>query len=325
MPEGFPPGMFLYILVIMNAFDIIESEIGKHAKTVIIGHIQPDGDCMGSSFGLFHLIKDNWGITPVVVNQDIRRFHFLGSWTLPGNTDYSDAFVIQVDNSTRLRSADPSFMNAPSILKIDHHIVTDSYGNWNIEKQLSSCCQIIAEEAFSKGLKVSAEAAQALYMGMVTDTGRFAYDGVDASTLEVASLLLKTGFDMPSLIERIEVRSIESVRFMAQCYNDLRISEGGVPWIYVKQETIDRYHLSPDMVSQALSVMRNIEGHPVYVLFADLEGKVRVELRSERIPVVSVAMKFGGGGHNYACGARLAGAHMIPDVIRELESVLKES
>lgn len=303
----------------MNAFDIIAHQITRWGKVVIIGHIQPDGDCMGSSFGLAHIIQDNWGIKPIIVNQPIRRYDFLGSWQLPGTVDFSDAFAIQVDNSTRTRSADPAFMTSPAILKIDHHIVVDSYGHWNVEQQLSSCCQIIAGQAFEKGLTISPEAAQALYMGMVTDTGRFAYSGVDATTLSIASRLLETGFDMPSLISRIDMRSMSSVSFIGWCYSQLQISDGGIPWLYVTQETIDRYSLSPDMVSEALSVMRNIEGHPIYVLFADLGDKVRVEFRSDGIEIVDVAVKFGGGGHKFACGARLETSGMIPDVIRELE------
>ena len=273
----------------MNAFEIIEREIARHSSTVIIGHIQPDGDCMGSSFGLFHLIRDNYGIEPVIVNQPIRRFDFLGKWNAPRSVDYADAFVIQVDNSTRERSADPSFISAPAILKIDHHLVVDSYGSWNIERQTSSCCQIIAEEAIEAGLVISPMAAQALYMGMVTDTGRFAYSGVDERTLEVASLLLATGFDMPALISRIEMRSLDTVRFLAQCYNDMQIS-----------------------------VMRDIEGHPIFVLFADLDDRIRVEFRSDRIRIVDVAVKFGGGGHPCACGARLDSPDMIAQVIEEL-------
>ena len=278
----------------MNAFEIIEREIARHSSTVIIGHIQPDGDCMGSSFGLFHLIRDNYGIEPVIVNQPIRRFDFLGEWNSPGSVDYTDA------------------------LKIDHHLVVDSYGSWNIERQTSSCCQIIAEEAIEACLVISPLAAQALYMGMVTDTGRFAYSGVDERTLEVASLLLATGFDMPALISRIEMRNLDTVRFLAQCYNDMQISPKGVLWLYVKQETIDRFHLSPDMVSQALSVMRDIEGHPIFVLFADLDDRIRVEFRSDRIRIVDVAVKFGGGGHPCACGARLDSPDMIAQVVEEL-------
>ena len=277
----------------MNAFEIIEREIARHSSTVIIGHIQPDGDCMGSSFGLFHLIRDNYGIEPVIVNQPIRRFDFLGKWNAPGSVDYTEAFVIQVDNSTRERSADPSFTSAPAILKIDHHLVVDSYGSWNIERQTSSCCQIIAEEAIEAGLVISPMAAQALYMGMV-------------------------GFDMPTLISRIEMRNLDTVRFLAQCYNDMQISPKGVLWLYVTQETIDRFHLSPDMVSQALSVMRDIEGHPIFVLFADLDGRIRVEFRSDRIRIVDVAVKFGGGGHPCACGARLDSPDMIAQVVEEL-------
>lgn len=102
----------------MNAFEIIEREITKYPKTFVIGHIQPDGDCIGASLGLKYLIEENYGDPPIAVNQMIARFDFLGSWRQPGSVDYPDAFVIHVDNSARKRSADPLFMAASSILKI---------------------------------------------------------------------------------------------------------------------------------------------------------------------------------------------------------------
>ena len=308
----------------MNAFDIIEKESRKHARTVIVGHIQPDGDCTGSSLGLKYLLKDNYGIDAAVVNQRLDSMSFLGTWDSPGSVDYSDAFVIQVDNSTRERSADTAFITAPAVLKIDHHIVVDSYGDWNIEEQLSSCCQIIAEHAIEKNLVISRDAAMALYTGMVTDTGSFSYTGVDSRTLAVASRLLESGFDLPLLMSQIKRRSLESVEFTKYCYDNLQISEGGIPWLYVRQDVIDRFNLTPDKVSGALSCLRDIEGHPIYVLFADLADKIRVEFRSDRISIVDVAVKFGGGGHKCACGARLSSADTIPDVIRELEKYMPE-
>ena len=306
----------------MNAFDIIEKESRKHARTVIVGHIQPDGDCTGSSLGLKYLLKDNYGIDAAVVNQRLDSMSFLGTWDSPGSVDYSDAFVIQVDNSTRERSADTAFITAPAVLKIDHHIVVDSYGDWNIEEQLSSCCQIIAEHAIEKNLVISRDAAMALYTGMVTDTGSFSYTGVDSRTLAVASRLLESGFDLPLLMSQIKRRSLESVEFTKYCYDNLQISEGGIPWLYIRQDVIDRFNLTPDKVSGALSCLRDIEGHPIYVLFADLADKIRVEFRSDRISIVDVAVKFGGGGHKCACGARLQSADTIPDVIRELEKYM---
>lgn len=320
-------GLFLshsihYTPNMMNAFDIIEREIKKYPKTVIIGHIQPDGDCIGSSLGMKYLLRDNYGIEAIVVNQDIKRFDFLGTWTKPGTVDFSNTFVIQVDNSVRNRSADTSFMDAPSILKIDHHIVMDSYGHENVEELLSSCCEIIASHAIKKGLKFSKDAAMALYTGMVTDTGHFIYAGVDANTLKVASILLETGFDMTDAMSRIKQRGMNNVDFIAYAYSMLSVSEKGVLNIYIPQSIIDKYSLTPDMVSEALSCMRDIKDHPIYVLFADLDGKIRVEFRSNRIKINQVAEKFGGGGHAFACGARISSTSEIPAVIAELEKYM---
>lgn len=84
----------------------------------------------GASLGLKYLIENN---SPVVVNQAISsRFEFIDAWRLPGNVDYFDAFVTQVNNSTCKRSVNQEFIGAPPMLKIDHHIMMDSYGNENI-------------------------------------------------------------------------------------------------------------------------------------------------------------------------------------------------
>lgn len=306
----------------MNAFDIIEQEIRKHAKTVIIGHVQPDGDCMGSSFGMKYLLKENYGVDAVVVNQPIKRYAYLGEWEKPGTVDLEDAFVIQLDNAVAERSAEPNLRKAGLILKIDHHLVVDSYGTYNVEELTSSCCEIVAAHAIEKGLTITKEAAQALYTGMVTDTGRFSYGPVTGDTMRIVATLLDTGFDAVETINNIERRSMNNVNFISYAYSQLKVSKKGVLYIYISQEIIDRYSLTPDMVSQALQCMRNIEDHPIMVLFADLMDKVRVEFRSDRINIVEVARKFGGGGHAFASGARLKSPEEIPLVVRELEKYM---
>lgn len=306
-----------------NLFDIVEKEIKNYKKTVIIGHIQPDGDCLGSSLGMYNLIKDNYGSEAIVVNQPIKRYEFLGSWTLPYNTVYDeDTFVIHVDNASAPRSADPDFIKAGCILKVDHHMVVDSYGTYNVEETLSSCCEIIVKHALDKGLKISQDAARALYCGMVTDTGRFMYPSVNGDTLRRGAALLDTGFDMSDLFAALNARTMDNVNYIATCYQELKFSEKGVAWMYITQDIIDRYHLTPDMVSEALSTMRDIKGHPVMVLFADLGDLIRVEFRSDRIKLNQIAAQFGGGGHAFAAGARLTTKEEIPQVIEALETLL---
>ena len=307
-----------------NLFDILEREhaLDPERPIVIIGHIQPDGDCVGSSLGLHNLLKFNYGWDSTVVNQKIDKLNFLGEWTLPGNVEYGHTLVVQVDNSVSNRSADPDFMKADTVIKVDHHIVMESYGKYNIEKQISSCCEIIAEEAIAHGLKFNEDAARCLYTGMVTDTGKFQYPGVNASTMRTAAVLLEAGFDMPDLISHLNSRTMEDVKFIAEAYNLVQQTEKGVLWSYVKQEVIDRYNLTPGQVSGALQTLRDVEGHPVHVLFADLGDKIRVEFRSDRVKLNQVATMFGGGGHAFAAGCRLDDASEIPAVLRELDKLI---
>lgn len=308
----------------MNAFEIIKKEITEHPdrEIFILGHIQPDGDCMGSSLGLYYLLKENFCKESVVINQKIDRFAFLGKSEEPYKRNFEGSFVIQVDNSVRNRSADENFMKAGCILKIDHHVVMDSYGTYNIEEQLSSCCEIIAEHAIKAGMVINADAARCLYTGMVTDTGRFLYPGVNAETFRIAATLLESGFDFSDLMSRINSRDLNTVNYISYAYNAMKMSKKGVLWIYITQDIIDKFNLTPDKVSTALECMRGVEGHPVSVLFADLGDKVRVEFRSDRIQLDHVARSFGGGGHKFAAGARLATAEKIPQVVAALDELL---
>lgn len=305
-----------------NSFDIIKKELPNYKKVVVIGHVQPDGDCIGSSLGMAHIIRDNFGIEPIVVNQELKKFEFLGEWTLPYNTDYSDAFVIQVDNATSVRSADPDFIKAPCILKIDHHVVLESYGHYNVEKKKSSCCEIIAEDAIEAGLTISTDAARCLYTGMVTDSGRFSFPGVDATTLRTAANVLEKGFDLGDLMSRLNRREMKNVKFISYAYSQLQMTEKGVLWMYIPQSAIDMFGLSYDMVGEALSTMSNIKDHPVYVLFSDLYDKIRVEFRSDRVKLNQVAEMFGGGGHNFAAGTKLSSTDEIPAVLAELDKLI---
>lgn len=322
LPSEFSGGFFSFIIKLMNIFDIIEKEITRFDRVYILGHIQPDGDCIGSSLGLYYLIKENYGRECIVVNEEIEKYSYLGSWTVPGSIDYRGSLAIQVDNSVRNRSCDCSFMDASVVIKIDHHIVIDSYGTYNEERMTSSCCEIIASDAIEKGLRMTQDAAACLYTGMSTDSGNFMYSGVSSSTLFIASKLLETKIDVSEFLSKAYERNFNTVKFIAEAYNRMKVTEKGVLWIYIPQEIEDKYSLSPDMVSEALSCMRNIKDHPVYVLFSDLFGKIRVEFRSQGIAVNEVASSFGGGGHKFASGARLKSAEEIPLVLDALDKLM---
>lgn len=145
-------------------------------------------------------------------------------------------------------------------------------------------------------------AAMCLYAGRVTDTGRFAYPSVGPDTLRSATILLCTGFNMGFLISRINERSMENVNFVMQCnLADDKRKGGGV---HVHHPGCHRQIPSySGHGSETLSCMRDIRNHTIFVLFADLNGKVRVESMSDRIMINQVAVAFGGDGHAFACGA----------------------
>ena len=183
----------------------ILNKIKEYDKIFIFRHIRNDGDCVGASKGLKRIIQLTYPEKKVyLIDSDNAEYlAFLGPEDEPVSEDeYKDALGIVVDTASEARISNKNYTLCKELIKIDHHIPLENYGDiiW-VEENRSSACEMIADfyATFKDELKIDTEAATYVYTGMVTDSGRFKYEGVNGETMRNAAIMLDCGVDTEKL------------------------------------------------------------------------------------------------------------------------------
>lgn len=288
----------------------ILQKIRAYDTVMLFRHQRMDGDCVGATKGLQRILRLTFPQKKIWLTdgQTSSYLAFLGpdDPEQPEET-YREALGIVLDVATRDRISNPRWRLCREIIKIDHHIETDPYGglNW-VEPQRSSVCEMVVDFArrFRDTLQLDAKAAEYLYTGMVTDSGRFRYEGVCGETMRLAGFLLDTGFDRETLYAHLYMRDFEDFRFESWVYHNMRRTNHGVAYIHVPISVWRGLGLDFEGASNAIGFLENIRGSMIFLAFIESEdGSVRVRLRSRFLAVNELASHFEGGGHANASGA----------------------
>jgi phosphoesterase RecJ-like protein len=243
---------------------------------------------------------------------------------------YADALGIAVDTGTLERLSNQNFEKCKETIKIDHHINNSPYGDlmW-VEEERSSACEMIVKfyDTFKDELKMTKEAAFYLYTGMVTDSGRFKYDGVKGETLRLAGILLDQDINTEWLFANLYLDEFSQLKFKSHVYETMQITENGVAYIYIDQETQKKYGISLEDASTSISYLDSIKGCLSWLAFietGDDKGTIRVRLRSRFVPINPIAEQYRGGGHAYAAGATLYEKAEVDELLAKMDKHIKE-
>ncbi|MEE0967887.1 MAG: bifunctional oligoribonuclease/PAP phosphatase NrnA, partial [Clostridia bacterium] len=241
---------------------------------------------------------------------------------------YEDALLIVLDTATLDRISNKYISKAKELIKIDHHINVRPYGDiCFVEDSRSSCCEMIADLAFSfrDELKVSSEAATYIYTGMVTDSGRFKFNSVSGETLRLAGMLLDKGIDTETLFANLYLDDFEMLQFRGNVYKKIKRTKNGVAYLYIDRKMQEKFSLTSEQASSLVSSMESIKGSLVWGAFIDNEdGSIRVRLRSRFLPINSIAEKYHGGGHECASGATVYSTAEMRQLLRDTDALLKK-
>lgn len=284
----------------------------KEFNTIIIhGHIRPDGDCIGSQYGLYHIIKASFPEKNVIVTGETSDYvAFVGAPVLlEDEALFDNALSICVDCATSQRLSDPRYEKAKYSIKIDHHIPVDDYGDYQyVDTTAPACCQIITEfyMKFSDQLVMTKEAALALYVGISTDTGRFKFDSVNSRTFKAAALLLDNGVDLGYVDNNLSVETLKTLKLKGYALSNFKFTDNGFAYLVITRDVINEYEVTDEEAAALVSVISTIDFCPVWALFIEYPGEIRIRLRS-RGPVINLlAEEYNGGGHAKASGASLS-------------------
>ena len=253
--------------------DLREECLGAK-KIGISGHIRPDGDCVGVCLSL---------------QMYLRKLLPEAAVTVYLQKPFDVYFALDC-SPDRLGDAEKYFQNAKKKINIDHHISNSGCGDVNLVRpEVGSACEVLYHIMDAE--LIDKDIAEALYTGIIHDTGVFQYSNTTPETLQAAAFLISFGFDFSNLME--------SIRFM----------DGRCIVSMVDRKTMDFYNAVPGDLDGIVNQLRNIKGIDCAIFMYEtgvLEYKVSMR-SNENVDVAKVASFFGGGGHVRAAGCTMKG------------------
>lgn len=315
-----------------STFDEIGRALREARRIVVLSHVRPDGDALGSQLALT-LSLQQLGKDVKAWNEDgmLEKYSFIPSakiLTKPpaAPEDFDVAVALDTAIQNRLGTTVAAIRSAKVWINIDHHHSNPGYGDLVlIEPAAPATGQIVFHLLKSQGLPLNREIAENLFVAISTDTGSFQYPNTAAATFETAAELVRTGIDVGRvsqlLYENYPRRRIELLReLLATMHFD---AGGKVARFSLSLNLARQLGVLPEDNEGLIDHLRAIHGVLVAIFFEELpDGKVRVSMRSKTpaIDVSAICQKFGGGGHPLAAGARVRGT--LPEIEQQVMEVV---
>lgn len=305
--------------------------IEKHDSIVLFGHIYPDGDCYGSQIGLRDLLRLNYPKKKVYATGTglHRFFNLISPMDVVEDEVIKESLAILLDGNDLSRMEDQRIYSAKAFIKIDHHIENFKFseGKFVIDTNANSTCEMVVRMAQESGWKINPTIANALFLGMLTDSGRFQYIEDFPQAFHEAAWLCKNGANPKALDKIINVSSESSLAFKGYVYTHFKKTDNGVIYLTFPYSKLQELHVSPNKAGSMVNLIGNVIGYPIWAFFCEFEdGTCHAEFRSNGADVHKVAAKYGGGGHLLASGVTLPQLNdeIVKQIISDLNDVLVE-
>ncbi|QWB99929.1 bifunctional oligoribonuclease/PAP phosphatase NrnA [Mycoplasmatota bacterium] len=309
--------------------DKILEKIKEYKKIIMHIHKRPDGDCYGAGFGLKNIIKETYPEKEVyLVGEEADYVSYVGKPDLLEDKDFEGALSIVVDTASEDRVSDQRYKLSDYVIKIDHHIPVNDYGDLMfVDTSRPASAQIILEFflKYQDELKMNMDAAIALYTGIVTDTGRFRFRSVNSDTFRSVAYLLDYGLDFVEVLNKLSVKSENLLKLQGYVLLNFKKTENGVAYINMTNDLVEEFDVSLEEATSLVNELSQLEDCPVWMLFAEYEeGFVRARMRSKGPAIDKLANQYDGGGHALACGANLGTWDKTEDLLKDADKLVKE-
>lgn len=307
-----------------TAIEALATELVPGRRVAISTHLNADGDGCGSESALSRMLVEH-GLVPRIVNPTPwpEMYQFLLGEGVDDQTsrgskalrDLDLLIVVDISDVKRLGVLTESVraLTVPRLV-IDHHIDSDDPAGSVVVSDTSACAtaELVYDLAQVMGLTITPSIAQALFTGMLTDTGGFRFSNTTPRCLAVAAQLLACGVDPEEMYTRIYASAPAGrVRLMAEVLGTLEMDEQrGLAWLSMAPDALEKHAVKSEDLDGIVEHARSIAGTRMALFFRDLgHNRVKVSFRSiGGTDVNAFARQFGGGGHAKAAGALIAGS-----------------
>ncbi|HHX43525.1 MAG TPA: bifunctional oligoribonuclease/PAP phosphatase NrnA [Chloroflexi bacterium] len=313
-----------------GAREQIQTLLEGAERVLIVAHIEPDGDAIGSALGLAWALRRRGTLCTVACADEVPaslRFlpgseEFVARWRV----DEDVMVVVDTSDTARIGAIYPEdARHEVPLVVIDHHTTNLRYGDVNWVEERAATCQLVLELVTTMGIPLDDVIATCLLTGLITDTRGFRTRSTDAHALQTAVTLVNAGASLGDIMDAVfRSRSSTMLRVWGLALSDVHL-EDGVIWVSVSQEDLERVGAAPSATEGLSNLLSTVRDAEVAVVFRELRpGVVDVSLRSApRVDVAAVALSLGGGGHRQAAGCLLEAS--LPEAQALVLNALRQS
>lgn len=305
----------------------ILEKIKEYNKIIIHSHNRPDGDAIGSQFGLMYLIKNSFPDKEVyITGENSEYLSFIGNIEKVDESLFKHALSICLDCGNPERLSDNRYNLSDYSIKIDHHFDSEKYTNYEyVDAKAASTTEIITEfyNNFKDVLIMDERCATSLYLGILTDTGRFSHPNVTSKTMLMASYLLDNGVDILDLNNKLGLEKENILRFKGHVLENFKVSKKGFAYFVITKQLMNKYNVSEEDASSLVTCISNSKSSSIWALIIETDTNYRVRLRSRNLPINDIAKKYNGGGHKLASGCFLEKLSDLDNLINDIDEILK--
>ena len=308
---------------------ILTEALNGKKTVVILGHVNPDGDCVGSCLGMYNYLTENFEELDVTVCLESlsKKFEYIKGYTgacteFDPEKTFDLCITLDVSDAKRLGAFAPYLETSGYSLCIDHHVTYAGLANVNVvDADASSCCEVLYglldPEMISKAV------AECLYTGIIHDTGVFKYSNTSRKTMEIVGHLIEFDIDFPRIIDGSFYMKSYGQSKLHGCalLNSERIMDDRCIYTVVTQEQLKQFGCTVKATDGIVDQLRVIDGVEVVILLYETgnpsEYKVSLRTNSD-VDLARIAAVFGGGGHVKAAGCTVTGTvEEILDGVKE--------
>ncbi len=289
--------------------DDISKEIKQANSIVILTHVEPDGDAIGSSLAMYNGLKKIGKDVDVIIQSFSKAFEFLpgaGQIKNESNKMYDLAIALDCGDIKRLSGFKEYFENTKCKIEIDHHEMNSMFADYNfVNPTAPACCQILIYVLKTLGIEIDKTIGTCLLTGIITDTGGFKYSGVTAETFEFAAELLSKGVNVSDIYKRVlQTQTKAKFELSKRAMSRLEFfSNEKIAFTYITKKDEEEVKSSNGDHEGIVEIGRDIENVEISIFLRETDDGYKISLRSNEYANVSdICLMFNGGGHIRAAG-----------------------
>jgi len=322
-----------------NSLSEISNYIKDNDDYLIIGHIDPDGDAVGSIMAYKFLLNSLNKSAKILLHSDISsKYKMLFKYiknndyyvcTTNSNLnkldDFSNVIVLDTANLERLGQY-KKYLTKKYIINIDHHQDNSRFGNLNyVNAENSAVGMIIYKQLQFLNIDIKKELGTAIALAVLADTGSLKYPNSDPDSFRLIADLKEKGIDIVEINRFLgSYPSVKYLKMLSEALHNIKVDKTDrIAWLVLSNQEIKNIKINIEEINNLVNYPRDIRGIEVGISFIEKkQGLIDISFRSHSyLDVSKIAHKFGGGGHPRAAGTKVEGSlnKVIKDVLDEVK------